>query len=91
MCRNALVLFGDMGGNFDAVDASNGQRLWNTHLDGAIGGGVVTYSAGGSQMVAVARSNSVSPIKDESSLCSVMNCQRLGARGPRVRPQRSQR
>jgi alcohol dehydrogenase (cytochrome c) len=49
-----LVFFGDVGGNFYAVDAINGQRLWNTKLDGAIGGGVVTYSAGGSQKVAVA-------------------------------------
>jgi alcohol dehydrogenase (cytochrome c) len=49
-----LVLFGDMGGNFYAVDSSNGQRLCNTKLDGAIGGGVVTYSAGGSQKIAVA-------------------------------------
>jgi alcohol dehydrogenase (cytochrome c) len=49
-----LVLFGDMGGNFYAVDASNGQRLWVQKLEGAIGGGVITYLAHGSQKVAVA-------------------------------------
>jgi alcohol dehydrogenase (cytochrome c) len=49
-----LVLFGDMGGNFYAVDAENGQRLWNQKLEGAIGGGVITYLAHGSQKVAVA-------------------------------------
>jgi alcohol dehydrogenase (cytochrome c) len=49
-----LVFFGDMGGNFYAVDAASGQKLWSTKLDGAIGGGVITYSAGGSQKVAVA-------------------------------------
>jgi alcohol dehydrogenase (cytochrome c) len=48
-----LVFFGDVGGNFYAVDAANGQRLWNQKLDGAIGGGVITYMARGSQRVAV--------------------------------------
>ncbi|MGA3242842.1 MAG: PQQ-binding-like beta-propeller repeat protein [Bryobacteraceae bacterium] len=49
-----VVFFGDMGGNFNAVDAGNGQRLWNQKLEGAIGGGVITYMAQGSQKVAVA-------------------------------------
>jgi alcohol dehydrogenase (cytochrome c) len=49
-----LVFFGDMGGNFYVLDAMNGQKLWNKKLDGAIGGGVITYNAGGSQKVAVA-------------------------------------
>ncbi len=50
----ALVFFGDMGGNFYAVDALSGRKLWGTKLDGAIGGGVITYEAGGAQKVAVA-------------------------------------
>jgi alcohol dehydrogenase (cytochrome c) len=49
-----IVLFGDMGGNFYIVNASNGQRLWSRKLEGAIGGGVITYTAGGLQKVAVA-------------------------------------
>jgi alcohol dehydrogenase (cytochrome c) len=49
-----LVFFGDIGGNFYAVDAVSGRKLWGTKLDGAIGGGVITYEAGGSQKVAVA-------------------------------------
>ena len=49
-----IVFFGDMGGNFYAVDASNGQRLWGQKLEGAVGGGVITYTANGSQRVAVA-------------------------------------
>jgi alcohol dehydrogenase (cytochrome c) len=49
-----LVFFGDIGGNFYAVDASNGKRLWTRKLEGAVGGGVITYIAGGSQKVAVA-------------------------------------
>ena len=49
-----IVFFGDLGGNFYAVDASNGQRLWGQKLDGAVGGGVITYTANGSQKVAAA-------------------------------------
>ena len=48
------MFFGDMGGNLYAVDAGNGQRFWNQKLEGAIGGGVITYMAQGSQKVAVA-------------------------------------
>ena len=49
-----VVFFGDMGGNFYAVDATNGQKLWGQKIGGAIGGGVITYTAGGTQKVAVA-------------------------------------
>jgi alcohol dehydrogenase (cytochrome c) len=49
-----IVFFGDIGGNFYAVDASNGPRLWGQKLEGAVGGGVITYTANGSQKVAVA-------------------------------------
>jgi alcohol dehydrogenase (cytochrome c) len=49
-----IVFFGDMGGNFYALDTATGQRLWGENLGGAIGGGVITYSAGGAQRLAVA-------------------------------------
>jgi alcohol dehydrogenase (cytochrome c) len=49
-----LIFFGDMGGNFYALDARSGRKLWGENLGGAIGGGVITYGAGGSQKVAVA-------------------------------------
>ena len=49
-----VVFFGDMGGNFYALDSSNGEKLWGQHLGGAIGGGVITYTANGAQKVAVA-------------------------------------
>jgi len=49
-----IVFFGDMGGNFYVVDALNGQRLWGKKIGGAIGGGVITYTATGEQRVAVA-------------------------------------
>jgi alcohol dehydrogenase (cytochrome c) len=49
-----LVLFGDMGGNFYALDAATGQKLWGQKIGGAIGGGVITYTVNGAQKVAVA-------------------------------------
>ena len=49
-----VVFFGDMGGNFYALNAATGQKLWGQDLGGAIGGGVITYTAGGAQKVAVA-------------------------------------
>jgi glucose dehydrogenase len=49
-----LVFFGDMGGNFYALNAENGTKLWSTDLGGAIAGGVITYDTGAGQRVAVA-------------------------------------
>ena len=49
-----IVFFGDMGGNFYVLDAANGQRLWGQKIGGAIGGGVITYTADGAQKIAVA-------------------------------------
>ena len=49
-----VVFFGDIGGNFYALDAANGQKLWGQELGGAIAGGVITYTANGEQKVAVA-------------------------------------
>ncbi|WP_424192295.1 pyrroloquinoline quinone-dependent dehydrogenase [Ampullimonas aquatilis] len=49
-----LVLFGDMGGNFYAVDARTGQQRWGEKIGGAIGGGVITYEYHGQQKIAVA-------------------------------------
>jgi len=49
-----LVFFGDLGGDFYAVDAATGQKLWGQKLGGPLGGGVITYTADGGQKVAVA-------------------------------------
>ena len=49
-----VVFFGDMGGNFYALDAADGRKLWGEKIGGAVGGGVITYDAGGKQKVAVA-------------------------------------
>jgi alcohol dehydrogenase (cytochrome c) len=49
-----LVFFGDVGGNFYAIDAATGQKLWGKKIGGAIGGGVITYAVNDAQKVAVA-------------------------------------
>jgi alcohol dehydrogenase (cytochrome c) len=49
-----VVFFGDLGGNFYALDASAGQKLWGQDLGGAIAGGIITYMANGTQRIAVA-------------------------------------
>ena len=49
-----LLFFGDFGGNFYALDAASGQKLWGQKIGGAIGGGVITYAVNGVQRIAVA-------------------------------------
>src|SRR5436190_9431686 len=51
-----IVFFADLGGNFYALDSSTGQKLWGQVLGGGggIGGGVITYTVGGAQKIAVA-------------------------------------
>ena len=49
-----VVFFGDVGGNFYALDTATGEKLWGQQLDGAIGGGVITYMANGAQKIAAA-------------------------------------
>jgi alcohol dehydrogenase (cytochrome c) len=48
-----LVFFGDVGGNFYALDATTGEKLWGQKIGGAIGGGVIAYNAGGREKIAV--------------------------------------
>jgi PQQ-dependent dehydrogenase (methanol/ethanol family) len=49
-----LVFTGDLNGDALALDAENGKVLWRDSTAGAIGGGVVSYQAGGHQRIAVA-------------------------------------
>ena len=49
-----VVFFGDLGGNFYALDSATGEKLWAADLGGAIGGGIITYTANGAQKIAVA-------------------------------------
>ena len=53
------VLFtGDLSGNFIALDARNGKRLYTFDTGGPIAGGVITYDVKGKQYVAVASGHS---------------------------------
>ena len=45
---------GDLDGHVLAYDAATGKELWRHATDKAIGGGVITYDAGGKQYVAAA-------------------------------------
>jgi len=56
-----LVFFGDMAGRLYGFDAGSGKSLWTHDLDGAIGGGVISYEANGKQFLTVA-SGMTSPI-----------------------------
>jgi alcohol dehydrogenase (cytochrome c) len=49
-----LVFTGDLNGDVRAFDARTGKVLWRHRTGRAIGGGVVSYEAGGRQYLAVA-------------------------------------
>jgi alcohol dehydrogenase (cytochrome c) len=61
--KGGLVFAGDMSGNAFAFDAATGKQLWTTKLDGAPGGGLITYMVGGHQRVAIV-SGTNSPVFD---------------------------
>ena len=69
-----LVFFGDVGGNFYAVDADTGEKLWGRKIGGGIGGGVITYTVGGVQRVAVATGfiSPVWPVEIRSSKVAIL-------------------
>jgi alcohol dehydrogenase (cytochrome c) len=56
-----LVITGDMNGNLIALNATTGKVVFKGNTGAPIGGGVVTYEAGGRQFIAVA-GGSISPI-----------------------------
>lgn len=49
-----LVFTADLGGELYAFDADSGRVLWQTSTGQSTGGGVITYMAGGRQLLAVA-------------------------------------
>lgn len=54
-----MVFSADMNGNAYAFNGASGTVLWRDQLEGAAGGGVITYMVGGRQYVAfVAGTNS---------------------------------
>lgn len=48
-----VVFVGDMGGNFYVIDSGTGKTLFKQNLQGAVGGGVITFDTGAGQKVAV--------------------------------------
>lgn len=52
--EGGIVLAGDLNGTLHAFDAVNGASLATYSVGGPIGGGIVTYEAGGRQLIAVA-------------------------------------
>jgi alcohol dehydrogenase (cytochrome c) len=56
-----LVFFGDVGGDFYALDSATGEKLWGQKIGGALAGGVITYTVDGVQKVAVT-TGFISPI-----------------------------
>lgn len=49
-----LVITGTTDGTLLMLDAQTGTELFKTNVGGAIGGGIITYEAGGKQFIAVA-------------------------------------
>lgn len=49
-----LVLTGELTGDFVVFDARSGDVLYRFNTGGPVGGGIVTYAAGGRQYIAVA-------------------------------------
>ena len=49
-----LLLTGELTGDFVAFDARTGDALYRFNTGGPVGGGIVTYAAGGRQYIAVA-------------------------------------
>ena len=49
-----LVITGETDGTLLVLDAATGAERFKTNVGGAIGGGIITYQAGGRQFIAVA-------------------------------------
>ena len=49
-----LLFSADLSGHLRAFDAENGAVLWQLDTGQSIGGGIVSYSAGGKQRIGVA-------------------------------------
>ncbi|MCC4118455.1 PQQ-binding-like beta-propeller repeat protein [Aromatoleum toluclasticum] len=52
-----VIFSGDTAGNFFALDSASGELLLTKQMDGAVGGGIITYTIAGKQYVAAASGN----------------------------------
>ena len=55
-----LAFYGDLHGNFHAVDAKTGKNLWTKQLGSGIGQGAISYAVKGKQYIAVVVGRSAS-------------------------------
>ena len=55
-----LVFAGNLHGDFQAIDATDGKVLWQKNSGSGVGAGPITYSVGGKQYVAVVVGRTVS-------------------------------
>ena len=76
-----LVFFGDAGGNFYAVDASSGEKLFGQKVNGAIAGGLITYTVNGAQKVAVTMgmTSPAWPVKAATAKVAILGLEGGGA------------
>ena len=74
-----LVFAADLGGTLYAFDAVNGAVLWQTATGQSMGGGIVSYTAGGHQLIGVA-AGMKSPIWPGGSMASQILVYGLGSR-----------
>jgi len=49
-----LIFTADLGGTLYALDATDGKTLWQNDNGQSVGGGVITYGAGGRQLLGIA-------------------------------------
>ena len=55
-----LAFYGDMHGDFTALDARNGKKLWDIRLGSGIGQGAISYAVKGKQYIAIVVGRNVS-------------------------------
>jgi alcohol dehydrogenase (cytochrome c) len=69
-----LTFFGDLGGNFYALNSLTGKVIWHHDFGGALAAGLITYDAGKGQRVAVAHglSEVMWPTKITTSKVSII-------------------
>lgn len=69
-----IIMFGDMGGNFYVLRSRDGQQLFHHDFDGAMAGGLITYTQDGKQRVAFSQgmAHPIWPVKPTTGKVVVM-------------------
>ena len=75
-----LVITGETDGTLLGLDAKTGSELYKTQVGGAIGGGIITYEAGGKQLIAIAAGDDRGPTgRTARTRSSFLACHRTAA------------